>query len=234
MSYGTAEHLTANAIRHPFSKRNLYPISECHLHAAVQIDRHPVNRRVPKLCRKNCNWLVVCQYSIPESFDFSALTLASGAFRVNLLDPIRRLMKTLRQAVILSGIFFLVKRGAGVLTHDLPDEFGYDTHLDLQSFLFRIQFRRVDQLSDNRLHILRDEAPLRQQLIEGRQKLLLNHQFAQVRRLASSSFNEPGVALPDGASVFVVGMPDLAAVHAATATTVNSPREAMLAVVLAA
>ena len=47
MSYGTSEHLTANAIRHPFSKRNLYPISECHLHAAVQIDRHPVNRRVP-------------------------------------------------------------------------------------------------------------------------------------------------------------------------------------------
>lgn len=47
MSYGTSEHLTANAIRHPFSNRNLYPISECHLHAAVQIDRHPVNRRVP-------------------------------------------------------------------------------------------------------------------------------------------------------------------------------------------
>lgn len=28
MSYGTSEHLTANAIRHPFSHRNLYPISE--------------------------------------------------------------------------------------------------------------------------------------------------------------------------------------------------------------
>ena len=47
MSYGISEHLTANAIRHPFSNRNLYPISEGHLHTAVQIDRHPVNRRVP-------------------------------------------------------------------------------------------------------------------------------------------------------------------------------------------
>ena len=189
MSYGTSEHLTANAIRHPFSKRNLYPISECNLHAAVQIDRHPVNRRVPKLCRKNCDRLVICQYSVPEGFNFPALSLASGTFRVNLLDPIRRLVEALRQAVILSGIFFLVKRGAGVLTHDPPDEFGYDTHLDLQSFLFRIQFRRVGQLSDNRLHIVRNEIPLRQQLIEGRQKLLLNHQFAQVRRLASSSWH---------------------------------------------
>lgn len=77
---------------------------------------------------KNCNRLVVCQYSIPEGFNFPALAFAPGTFRVNLLDPIRRLVEALRQAVILSGIFFLVKRGAGVLTHDLPDEFGYDTH----------------------------------------------------------------------------------------------------------
>ena len=67
----------------------------------------------------------------------------------------------------------MVKRSAGVLTHDLPDEFGYNTHLDLQGFLFCIQFRRVGQLLNNRLHIVRDEVPLRQQLIEGRQKLLL-------------------------------------------------------------
>lgn len=234
MSYGTSEHLTANAIRHPFSNRNLYPISECHLHAAVQIDRHPVNRRVPKLCRKNCNRMVVCQCSVPEGFNFPALAFAPGTFRINLLDTIRRFVKALRQAVVLSVVLCLVEGGAGVLTHGLPDEFGYDTHLDLQGFLFRIQFRRVGQLLNNRPHILRDEVPLRQQLIEGRQKLLLNHQFAQVRRLASSSFNEPGVALPDGASVFVVGMPDLAAVHVATATAVNSPGEAMLAVVLAA
>ena len=140
MSYGTSEHLTANAIRHPFSNRNLYPISECHLHAAVQIDRHPVNRRVPKLCRKNCNRLVVCQYSVSEGFNFPALAFAPGTFRINLLDPIRCFVKALRQAVILSGIFFLVKRGAGVLTHDLPDEFGYDTH------------ERCELLSDAVLH----------------------------------------------------------------------------------
>ena len=30
-----------------FSHRYLYPISEGHLHAAIQFDRHPVNRRVP-------------------------------------------------------------------------------------------------------------------------------------------------------------------------------------------
>ena len=47
MSYGTSEHLTANATRHPFSNHNPYPIPKGHLHAAVQIDRHPVNRRVP-------------------------------------------------------------------------------------------------------------------------------------------------------------------------------------------
>lgn len=72
--------------------------------------------------------MVVCQYSVSEGFNFPALSLASGTFRVNLLDPIRCFVKALRQAVILSGIFFLVKRGAGVLTHDLPDAFGYDTH----------------------------------------------------------------------------------------------------------
>lgn len=47
MSYGTSEHLIANGIRHSFSHRNFYPIPEGHLHAAIQIDRHPVNRRVP-------------------------------------------------------------------------------------------------------------------------------------------------------------------------------------------
>lgn len=42
--------------------------------------------------------------------------------------------------------------------------------------------------------------------------------------MASSSFDEPGVALPDGAAVFVVGMPDLAAVHAATGAFVERLR----------
>ena len=45
---------------------------------------------------------------------------------------------------------------------------------------------------------------------------------------ASSSFDEPGVALPDGAAVFVVGVPDLAAVYAPAAAAVNSSGEAML------
>ena len=74
---------------------------------------------------------------------------------------------------------------------------------------------------------------MRQQLVEGRQKLLLNHRFAQVRRLTSNFLDKPGVALPDGAAIFVIGMPDLAAVHAAAATTVNSPGKTVLAVMLA-
>ena len=138
---------------------------------------------------KNCNRLVVCQYSVSEGFNFPALAFAPGTFRVNLLDPIRCFVKAVRQAVVLSVVLCLVEGGVGVLTHDLPDAFGYDTHLDLQGFFFCIQFRRVGQLPNNRLHIVRDEIPLRQQLIEGRQKLLLNHQFAQVRRLASSSWH---------------------------------------------
>ena len=77
---------------------------------------------------KNCNRLVVCQYSVSEGFNFPALSLASGTFRVNLLDPIRRFVKALRQAVVLSVVLCLVEDGVGVLTHDLPDEFGYDTH----------------------------------------------------------------------------------------------------------
>ena len=52
--------------------------------------------------------------------------------------------------------------------------------------------------------------------------------------MASSFFDEPGVALPDGAAIFVVGMPDLAAVHAAAAAAVNSPGKTVLAVMLAA
>ena len=111
---------------------------------------------------KNCNRLVVCQYSVSEGFNFPALAFAPGTFRINLLDPIRCFVKALRQAVVLSVVLRLVEGGAGVLTHDLPDAFGYDTHLDLQGFFFCIQFRRVDQLSDNRLHIVRNEVPLRQ------------------------------------------------------------------------
>lgn len=43
-------HLIANATRHPFSHRHLHAIPKGHLHTAIQIDRHSVNRRIPKLC----------------------------------------------------------------------------------------------------------------------------------------------------------------------------------------
>ena len=128
----------------------------------------------------------------------------------------------------------MVESGAGVLAHSLPDEFGYNAHLDLQGFLLRIQFCCVGQMLENGLHIVRDEVPLRQQLVKGRQKLLLNHRFAQVRRLATRALDEAGVALPDGAAVFVVEVPHLAAVHAPAAAAVNSAGEAVLAVVLTA
>ena len=55
-----------------------------------------------------------------------------------------------------------------------------------------------------------------------------------MRRLAPSPLDEAGVALPDGAAVFVIGVPHLAAVYAPAAAAENSPGEAMLAVVLAA
>lgn len=55
-----------------------------------------------------------------------------------------------------------------------------------------------------------------------------------MRRLASNFLDKPGVTLPDGTAIFVIGMPDLAAVHAAAAATVNSPGKTVLAVMLAA
>ena len=108
-----------------FSHRNLYPISESNLHAAIQVDRHSVNRRVPDFRRENHDRLVIRQYSVPEGFNFPALSLAPGAFRVNVLDPIRRFVEALRQAVVLSVILCLVESGAGVLAHGLSDQFGY-------------------------------------------------------------------------------------------------------------
>ena len=89
-----------------FSNRHFNPISEGYLHAAVQIDRHPVNRRAPKFRRENRDRLVIRQYSVPEGFDFPALSFAPSAFRVNLLDPIRSFMEALRQAVVFSIILY--------------------------------------------------------------------------------------------------------------------------------
>ena len=99
---------------------------------------------------------------LPPCFNWFSLEPEADAWTGLSLMPVPLLVGMTLYAFALLFDRFRHVLSLGVLAHGLPDQFGYDAHLDLQGFFFRIQLCCVGQLLKDRLHIVRDEIPLRQ------------------------------------------------------------------------
>jgi len=88
----------------------------------------------------------------------------------------------------------------------------------LQRSGFGLGFRRARQLIQYGVIVVNDERAVGQQFIVCGEKVSLNAFLGQVGRVALAAVFELRVALPDGAAILVVGVPDLAAVPPAAAS----------------
>ena len=146
----------------------------------------------------------------------------------DLRQPFPGGFKPLRVSIIPAVVFFLIHGGLRIFRNDFLNKPQYNLAFIFQGFLFFIQICRIGQRRDHFLVCLYNLVPTPQHDIESGQKCGFDFTLCKMGRgamLTPVFF----VTLPYKAPVFRVGVPDLAAINAATLAADNAPGKWMQA-----
>ncbi len=181
----------------------------------VPLDGHGVDDREPEpVIKLSDRFAVLCQLE-HKAADVLGLGFPLGFCRLELLQLGLGGFVPLCQAVVAFQVSGLVLCRGGIFLDAPLGQLGHHLHFGKERRNLAVQGAGVGQ---RRLHgaaLIQQPLFIRHQRIEGIQEPGLDLLLSQVRCLALFFTGELAVASPDGAPVFVGGMPDLGAEESA-------------------
>ena len=175
----------------------------------IPMDGHGVDDREPEPVIELGDEVAVLRQLEHEAADVLGLGFPLGLCRLELLQLGLGGFVPLRQTVVTFQIGGLVLGGGRVLLDAPFGQLGHHLHFGQKGRYLAVQGAGVGK---RRLHgaaLVQQPLFVRNQRIEGIQEPGLDLLLSQVRCLALFLAGELAVAPPDGAPVFVGGMPDL-------------------------
>ena len=151
----------------------------------------------------------------------AALYLAPVALCLYVLHPVFQFHKPFRHSLIFALILPLINAASGIAVDACADVLRYASYFIAQVEGFFFESGCIPQAHHQRFCILEDEIPVFQRRIERCEEFLLDGFFGQVRRIARLLPLEFPIVQPNDVTLFLRGMPDLAAVQPATSVPVH-------------
>lgn len=188
---------------------HLHAVTEAEHERSVMADCHDVDDRKPQLIVKDRDRLVQFVQFKHKGADGVSLGLPFFLLRLKLLDLLSHSFVPLLIAVVLRRKLFLVLCRGRILLDALSREFHDDLGFPEQFLHLRIDCGGIRQSFIHHPAVRKDTVTARQKTVVGGQKPCFDVILDKVRRGADVFTLELIVALPDGASVFVRGVPGL-------------------------